>query len=113
MNNALVGRWVFFLAIDPINTQTIYAGTYGGGVFKSLDGGSTWYAINAGLTNLHIYSLAIDPTNTQTVYAGTEQGGVFKSTNGGSSWSAVNTGLTYTYVSVSYTHLTLPTILRV
>ena len=38
------------LAIDPANPATLYAGTEGGGVFKSTNGGGSWNAVNAGLT---------------------------------------------------------------
>ena len=77
INSRLTNTDVYSLAIDPKNTQTIYAGTYGGGVFKSTNGGSNWSKINSGLTNTTVWSLAIDPTNTQIIYAGTD-GGVFR-----------------------------------
>jgi len=64
------------LVIDPLNPTTLYAGT-GGGVFKSTDGGSTWRALNSGLTNLYVFALAIDPLDPRKVYAGTGGGGVF------------------------------------
>jgi hypothetical protein len=84
------------LAIDPSAPATLYAGTSGGGVFKSTDAGGNWIAINSGLTNTVVSALAIDPSNMATLYAGTE-GGVFKSTNGGI-WllpaSAHSSGLT-------------------
>lgn len=85
------------LAIDPINTQTLYAGTYDyGGVLKSTDGGTTWTAFNVGFASdtYRVLSLAIDPTNTQIVYAGTsDHGGVLESIDGGITWSAINDGL--------------------
>jgi photosystem II stability/assembly factor-like uncharacterized protein len=81
------------IAIDPANGQTVYAGAYGGGVFKSTNGGASWTSIGNGITSKSVTSLAIDPINSQTVYAGTE-GGFFKSTDGGSSWSASNSGTT-------------------
>ena len=40
---------------------TLYAGTVGGGVFKSTDGGQSWSAVNGGLTKRSVYTLAIDP----------------------------------------------------
>src|ERR1035437_9747323 len=94
----LEGGFVYALAIDPGNSRTIYAGT-AGGVYKAMNGGATWRAVNTGLTDLQVNTLAIDPVNSQTIYAGTEAGGVFKTTNGGDSWSAANTGLTYTDVT--------------
>ena len=98
MNTGLSYPYVYSLAIDPVTPSTLYAGTYGGGVFKSVDGGSSWSAINTGLSNTNVYSLAIDPFVPSTLYAGTIGGGVFKSVDGGSNWSAINTGLSNPYV---------------
>src|SRR3989441_7054166 len=76
----------------------LYAGTSGGGVFKSTNEGGSWSAVNTGLNSTSIFALAIDPAAPTTLYAGTFAGGVLKSTNGGGSWSAVNSGLTNTIV---------------
>src|SRR3954465_14481062 len=86
-------RSILALAIDPRNTDTLYAGTASGAVFKSIDGGSNWRAVNSGLTGVaeghtSIPALVIDPSSPTTVYAGRSSGfgihqGVFKSTNGG------------------------------
>jgi hypothetical protein len=46
-------------------------------VFKSIDGGESWSAVNSGLTTLSVNSLAIDPQDSSTVYAATAGGGVF------------------------------------
>jgi photosystem II stability/assembly factor-like uncharacterized protein len=70
------GLTVSTLAVDPQNPRTVYAGTYGRGVFKTTDGGTSWSAVNSGLTTLSVNSLAIDPQNPNTIYAGTG-GGVF------------------------------------
>ena len=69
------------LGIDPNTPSTLYAGTYDAGVFKSTDGGSTWNALNTGITtgrtNIPVGALAIDPMEPRRVYAGTYDGGVF------------------------------------
>ena len=62
------------LAIDPIDSSVVYAGTNGEGVFKSTDAGATWTATNAGLSNLKISVLTIDPTNPRVLYAGASGG---------------------------------------
>jgi len=80
------------LAIDPANSQVVYAGEYNRGVMKTTNGGASWTAMNTGLINTSILSLAIDPANSQIVYAGTISG-VFATTNGGATWTAFNTGL--------------------
>lgn len=72
--------------VDQLNPGTMYVGTWGTGIYKSVDIGLTWQEINQGLNNLKIQSLGIDPQNSQILYAGTYGGGVFKSINGGQSW---------------------------
>ncbi|MFA5804308.1 MAG: SdrD B-like domain-containing protein [Melioribacteraceae bacterium] len=68
----------------------LYAGTWGFGVYKSIDNGSTWLAINSGLgSSLTIQSLTI--TNNGDVFAGTVGGGLYKSTNG-LSWNKIGSG---------------------
>ena len=97
-SNGLEGGTVYALAIDPATPSTLYAGTGGGGVFKSTNGGAAWSAVNTGLTSTVVNALAIDPVTPSTLYAGTRDGGVFKSTNAGANWSAVNTGVTNGYI---------------
>ena len=75
------------LAIDPWNSDTVYAGTRYNGVFKSVDGGSNWSQINNGLTHKQVLALVVDITNPNTVYVGTSGEGVFKTVDGGSTWS--------------------------
>ena len=81
--NGLYSGSVYSLAINPQNPLVVYAGTDGGGVFKTTDGGTNWRAVNTGLTNTDVLSLAINPQNPLVVYAGTHGGEVFKSIDGG------------------------------
>ncbi len=86
------------LAIDPQTPTTIYAGRFGLGIFKSVDGGGHWSAVNVGLPEGALVEvLAIDPLTPATVYAGTfpfvGTAEVFKSTDGGSHWTSVSEGL--------------------
>jgi hypothetical protein len=83
------------IAVDPNDTQTVYAGT-GAGVRKSIDGGATFVPPTLGEP---VCALAIDPrTNPSTLYAGTCRvgagglggtGGVFKSIDGGVTFVAL------------------------
>jgi len=77
-----------------VNGSNLFAGT-DGGVFRSTNNGTSWTAVNTGLTDTYVLSLAVSGSN---LFAGTD-GGVFRSTNNGTSWTAVNTGLTNTDVS--------------
>jgi len=93
------GESVQTLAINPQAPDTLYAGTWGDGVFKTTNGGMNWTAINTGMTATIVYALAINPQTPDTLYAGTTDG-VFKTTNGGTDWTASNTGLTDFFVDV-------------
>ena len=90
-----IGGQVQALAINPALTTNLFAGTNGGGIFRSADGGANWTAINSGLgTFLNVQAVAVDPTtNPVTVYAGTNGGGLFRSIDGGSTWLPASVGL--------------------
>ena len=77
----------------PTTDRTLYAGTYGSGVYQSTDSGFSWSAKNSGLSDQDVLSLAIDPNTNSTLFAGTQGGGVFKTTDGASTWAASNSGL--------------------
>lgn len=87
---------------DPANSNTIYAGTPSGGLWKSTNNGNAWTQLNTdGLGSLGISDIAIDPTNSQVIYlaSGDRDGvstyglGVLKSINGGLTWNS--TGLNW------------------
>jgi photosystem II stability/assembly factor-like uncharacterized protein len=75
------------------NPNVVYAGTYFGGVYKSVDGGISWQHLESELSNKAIFTIEADLVNPDTLYAGTFQQGVFKSLDGGDNWSAINNGL--------------------
>ncbi len=116
---ALLGRWEFLgprafdtggghytsgrvndIAIDPRDSQTIYAGAAGGGVWKTIDNGITWKPLSDTWPMMEISSVAIDPTNSSVIYAGTgdfddwgqHHFGVMKSTDGGVTFSLLPVG---------------------
>src|SRR5215204_1235151 len=62
------------IAINPNNSNIIYQGTAGGGVWRTNDGGVTWTPLFDRQLALGIGgpgALAIDPNNTDTLYVGT------------------------------------------
>ncbi len=87
---------VLALAIDPSDSAIVYAGAtdspgciyYSAGVFKSIDGGTTWAVSNTGLSSTSIQALAIDPTTPSTLFAGIDFGGLGQTTDGAATWSA-------------------------
>jgi len=81
------------IVIDPVDRTTIYVGSRGGGVFKTVDGGLSWRPARDGLTYLPIRSLAIHPADRDVLLAGTDFHGVWKSVDGGASWFEASAGL--------------------
>ncbi len=74
------------LAINPFDTNVLYAGTKGGGAFKSVDGAASWTPIDIDST---VLALLVDPSNGNIVYAGTDGNGVYKSIDGGASFARI------------------------
>jgi hypothetical protein len=92
------GGTIQCFAVSPVPGGTnLFAGTYSGEVFLSTNNGTSWTAVNSGLTNSFVYCLAVSPasggTESTDLFAGTN-GGVFLSTNNGKSWKPVNAGMT-------------------
>jgi photosystem II stability/assembly factor-like uncharacterized protein len=77
---------ISMLAIDPLDSQTVYAA--GHGFLKSSDGGATW---ESPAEDFSASSLALDPSEPKTIYAGAD-GSVFKTTNGGAAWRDLDAG---------------------
>jgi hypothetical protein len=67
--NPTSGR-VTAIEVDPTDPNKVYAGTAQGGVFRSLDGGTTWTAIFDSAQSLAIGALALDAANGR-LYVGT------------------------------------------
>jgi photosystem II stability/assembly factor-like uncharacterized protein len=91
---------ILSIAIDPIDTNVIYAGNY-----KSIDGGDTWKKMGGGGD-----IIVIDPLNTQILFAGSDSG-VIKSIDGGDTW--FNIGLSYRIIKSIIIDPQLPSILYV
>ncbi len=85
----------------PGDGATYYFGSVDGGVWKTIDAGTTWTSAFEGQPIASIGALAVAPSNPQVLYAGTGESdirsslssgdGVYKSTDGGQTWK--NMGL--------------------
>lgn len=85
--------------VDHTNPNIIYIGTgdrdagdaAGLGVWKSMDGGLTFQAINTGMQDITVSRLMIHPTNNNIIIAATN-GGIYRSENGGTVWTKTANG---------------------
>jgi hypothetical protein len=106
----LIGGRIKCIAIDPNNTNNLWAGSASGGIWKSTNAGTSWTSVPTGLHVLGVSSILVDPAASNTIYAGTGEVyrvdtsnigfnvwkargtygiGIIKSTDGGVSWSQV------------------------
>ena len=78
--------WAIHARRNADGDDTVLAGTYGAGIFRSTDGGATWAAANDGLTAFALRALQRDPTDAEAILAGTEPARGYRSLDGGESW---------------------------
>jgi photosystem II stability/assembly factor-like uncharacterized protein len=93
-------------AVNPLNSNIIYAGAATGGIFKTTNGGTTWNPIFDSQPFISIGCITIDPNNPSTIWAGTGDAnisglcyigdGIYKSVDGGNTWT--NMGLNNQHV---------------
>lgn len=96
----VTGR-VGVLAIHPADGDAVYAGTTGGGVWRTTNGGSSWSALMNNELSLAIGGLGIAASNPSVLYAATGEWtagigfpvdpvtrgvGVYRTSNGGGDW---------------------------
>ncbi len=96
---ALTSGRVSDFAVDPRNRKTYYVAVASGGVWKTINGGTTWRPIFDGEGSYSIGCVTLDPQNPLTVWVGTGENnsqrsvgygdGVYKSLDGGGSWTHV------------------------
>src|SRR4051812_18916591 len=96
---AMSGRIAAIDAVHEGNRLTIYIGAASGGVWKSVNGGTTYKPVFDKATTQSIGAITIDPKNPKTVWVGTGEAwtrnsvsvgdGVYKSIDGGDNWTNV------------------------
>ena len=95
------GRIAALTAVKEEGRLTVYVGAASGGVWKSVNGGTTYKPMFDKQTSQSIGAIAVDSKNPKTVWAGTGESwtrnsvsigdGIYKSTDGGENWT--NMGL--------------------
>jgi len=95
------GRVAAVAAVKEGGRLTVYVGAASGGVWKSINGGTTFKPVFDKEAAQSIGAIAIDPQSPKTIWVGTGEAwtrnsvsignGIYKSTDGGDSWK--NMGL--------------------
>jgi len=98
---AIASGRVSDIAVDPGHSNTWYVAVASGGLWKTVNAGTTWSPVFDGESTYSIGCVTIDPSDPNTVWAGSGENnsqrsvaygdGVYKSVDGGGSWK--NMGL--------------------
>ncbi|ARV12564.1 hypothetical protein BTO09_09505 [Gilvibacter sp. SZ-19] len=93
-----IGGRISDIAIHPTQSDTYFVGAASGGIFKTINGGTTWAPIFDAQEMLAIGDIEIAANNPDIIYVGTGEpnagggslaydgNGIFKSTDGGINW---------------------------
>jgi photosystem II stability/assembly factor-like uncharacterized protein len=92
---------------DP---DTVYAGVEDAALFRSTDGGKSWYELSGlrrhgsgpkwqpGAGGLCLHTILEDPTNPERIFIAISAAGAFRTDDGGKSWKPINRGLRSEYI---------------
>ena len=85
------------ILIHPTTSSTLWVGSAGGGIWKSVDSGASWAPVQDFMANLAVTSLGMAANTPSVMYAATGEGffnfdalrgsGIFKSSDSGVTWS--------------------------
>ena len=101
------GRCTDIAVVAPRGkSYTIYVATASGGVWKTVNEGTTWEPVFERAASTAVGDIAIAPTNPETLWVGTGEAnifrssqagsGVYKSTDGGKTWAHMGLADSYT-----------------
>jgi photosystem II stability/assembly factor-like uncharacterized protein len=96
---ALMSGRIAHIEFEPGDPATWYVAVGSGGVWKTVNAGTTWTPIFDAEQAYSIGTVAIDPSNTATLYVGTGEdvggrhvgygNGVYRSRDGGANWENI------------------------
>ncbi len=119
---ATMGGRLDDIAVVESDPRIIYIGAAGGGLFKTVNGGTTWQALFENQPNPSVGDIAIAPSNPSIVYVGTGEAnnrqssswgdGVYKTMDGGATWTHLGLRETH-HIGRIVVHPTDPNIVYV
>ncbi len=84
-----IGR-VNDIAFDHSNANVYYVSSPGGGIWKTINNGSSWMALADNFPSMTIISISTCPTNSNIIWACVSGEGMYKSTDAGTTWNLTN-----------------------
>jgi hypothetical protein len=86
------------ILVHPVNHNVMWAGSAGGGIWRTDNAGASWVPVDDFMANLAITSIVMDPNDSNLIYAATGEGfsnldalrggGIFKTANG-TTWAQI------------------------
>ena len=106
-----IGGRIAALWFHPTTDGLMLAGSTGGGMWKTTDGGASWAPVNDFLPSLSVTTIVSLPGDPTTIYAGTGDGwfaslsirgaGIYKSTDGGTTWNQLSSTAAGDFLAVN------------
>ncbi|HZZ01092.1 MAG TPA: hypothetical protein VFE36_16135 [Candidatus Baltobacteraceae bacterium] len=96
-------------ANDP---NVVYAGAEDAALFRTTDGGDTWYELPAlrnhdsapqwqpGAGGMCLHTIIVDPKDPKRIFIAISAAGAFRTDDGGESWKPINRGLVSRFIPV-------------
>jgi hypothetical protein len=98
--------------LEPSLTEldTVYAGVEDAALFKSTDGGVSWFELaglrghesgpkwQPGAGGMCLHTIVLDPDNEDRIYIAVSAAGAFRTDDGGKTWRPINQGLHSQYI---------------
>jgi photosystem II stability/assembly factor-like uncharacterized protein len=85
----------YSFAIDPTDSNEMWLGTWGKGVYRSHDAMLLNYPVfgaDRAMLGTYVYAMALDPNDPSQVYVASEQG-VYHTSDDGATWQRIDAGL--------------------
>jgi photosystem II stability/assembly factor-like uncharacterized protein len=100
INKGLVDKDIWVIAVHPAKNNLLFAGTGGGKLYRSENGGDSWTTLKS-LDNTSIRDIVFDVTDSDIIYISTYTS-IFKSTNAGVDWVRKSEGLPEAWLNALY-----------
>jgi hypothetical protein len=81
------------IALDPTSVSTILVASAGSGVFRSVNGGTSWSFGIGGTASLSVNAVSFSPGSSSVIYTGSSANAVWKSVDGGGTFVPSSTGI--------------------
>jgi len=107
------------IATHPANPDIVYISSDNGGLFKTTNGGDSWFSISSNLGAYRLGFVILDPLNPEVVYvtasndfgtvmSGGTEGEIHRSLNGGLSWEFISDDMGFQNSFPNQTSIVIP-----